>query len=171
MKLSTKNIHGFTVVELLIVIVVIGIIAAISIVGYNGVANRSATAKRDSDVALLYKAILAARQNTGIALRFITGSAWSIGSCSTSSGNPGNIEPRDLDRTHVCWVRYYAILDTVGEAAKMDLTPLRTGDARGNPYMLDENEGESCGSDAMFAYTGNATATTVVRTIPRLAPC
>lgn len=32
---------GFTIVELLIVIVVIGILAAISIVAYNGIQNRS----------------------------------------------------------------------------------------------------------------------------------
>lgn len=170
-KQTTKRMSGFTVVELLIVIVVIGIIAAIAIVGYNSVASRSAIAKRDNDVALLSKAILAARQNTGLALRYITLSAWSVGSCSPSSGNPGNVEPRELDTTHPCWVRYYAILDNIGQAARIDLTPLRAGDARGNPYMLDENEGENCGIDTVFAFTGNGAAVTSVRTIPRLAPC
>ncbi len=33
--------HGFTIVELLIVIVVIGILAAITIVAYNGIQNRA----------------------------------------------------------------------------------------------------------------------------------
>lgn len=36
-----KNKHGFTIVELLIVIVVIGILAAITIVAFNGVQNRA----------------------------------------------------------------------------------------------------------------------------------
>ncbi len=36
-----KNNSGFTIVELLIVIVVIAILAAISIVAYNGVQNRA----------------------------------------------------------------------------------------------------------------------------------
>ena len=43
-----KTTSGFTIVELLIVIVVIGILAAITIVAYNGVQNRArATALAD----------------------------------------------------------------------------------------------------------------------------
>jgi prepilin-type N-terminal cleavage/methylation domain-containing protein len=38
---NTKNEKGFTIVELLIVIVVIGILAAITIVAYNGVQSRA----------------------------------------------------------------------------------------------------------------------------------
>lgn len=40
-NLSIKRQTGFTIVELLIVIVVIGILAAITIVAYNGVQNRA----------------------------------------------------------------------------------------------------------------------------------
>ena len=38
---SVKRERGFTIVELLIVIVVIGILAAITIVAYNGITNRA----------------------------------------------------------------------------------------------------------------------------------
>jgi len=51
------NRKGFTVVELLIVIVVIGILAAITIVAYNGIQNRANDAAVQSDVAALVKKI------------------------------------------------------------------------------------------------------------------
>lgn len=48
---------GFTIVELLIVIVVIGILAAITIVAYNGVQQRARDSERQSDVSAITKAL------------------------------------------------------------------------------------------------------------------
>ena len=48
---------GFTIVELLIVIVVIGILAAITIVAYNGIQQRGRDAQRKSDIAQIAKAM------------------------------------------------------------------------------------------------------------------
>ncbi|MBC7459381.1 prepilin-type N-terminal cleavage/methylation domain-containing protein [Candidatus Saccharibacteria bacterium] len=45
-----KQTHGFTIVELLIVIVVIGILAAITIVAFNGVQARALNARVQSDI-------------------------------------------------------------------------------------------------------------------------
>ena len=49
-KYNSKTFPAFTIVELLIVIVVIGILAAITIVAYNGVQSRAHDAKRKSDL-------------------------------------------------------------------------------------------------------------------------
>lgn len=49
-KNSSRIIDGFTIVELLVVIVIIGILASITIVSYNGVASRAKVAAIKSDL-------------------------------------------------------------------------------------------------------------------------
>lgn len=48
---------GFTIVELLIVIVVIAILAAISIVAYNGIQQRARDSQRKNDLSQIVKAL------------------------------------------------------------------------------------------------------------------
>ena len=50
-----KSTSGFTIVELLIVIVVIAILAAISIVSYTGIQQSARDSKRKSDLELIVK--------------------------------------------------------------------------------------------------------------------
>ncbi len=50
-----RTLSGFTIVELLIVIVVIGILAAITIVAYNGIQNRSYDTTIQNDISALSK--------------------------------------------------------------------------------------------------------------------
>lgn len=60
-----KNKHGFTVVELLIVIVVIGILATLTIISYNGVPNQAYDASVKNDLANMAKKLsVAALKNS-----------------------------------------------------------------------------------------------------------
>lgn len=56
-KRSAVRASGFTIVELLIVIVIIAILAAITIVAYNGIQQRARDTQRKSDVANIVKAL------------------------------------------------------------------------------------------------------------------
>lgn len=58
-SVSKTKTNGFTIVELLIVIVVIAILAAITIVAYNGIQARARDTRRANDIAQIKKALLA----------------------------------------------------------------------------------------------------------------
>ncbi len=73
--------RGFTIVELLIVIVIIGILAALVIVAYNGIQQRARDTKRKQDLALISKAI--SLYNTDF------GTPVGVGSGCGASGNGG----------------------------------------------------------------------------------
>ncbi len=60
-----KTTSGFTIVELLIVIVVIAILAAISVVAYTGIQQRARDSQRRSDLSALAKAYAIYRIDNG----------------------------------------------------------------------------------------------------------
>lgn len=57
--------RGFTIVELLIVIVVIAVLAAITIVAYNGITNRAKDTENKADATSLLKVTEAISADTG----------------------------------------------------------------------------------------------------------
>lgn len=160
---------GFTIVELLIVIVVIGILAAITIVSFNGVTTKANNTKIASDLSQLKKAIIVARDAKSSVLMDITGSGFSYANCTAkSAGTDFSSLPKDSDP---CWVSYLNVLKKVSDASGINVSNLV--DPWGRPYYIDENEGESkgCGTDTIAAYTnpfpgGASTASTSYTPIP-----
>lgn len=65
-KMISIKQAGFTIVELLIVIVVIGILAAITIVAFNGVQSRARDSARTNDIKSIQKALELYRVDNGI---------------------------------------------------------------------------------------------------------
>lgn len=57
-RIMPKKAYGFTIVELLIVIVIIAILAAITVVAYNGLQARANDSERISDLNAMSKALM-----------------------------------------------------------------------------------------------------------------
>jgi prepilin-type N-terminal cleavage/methylation domain-containing protein len=120
MKLRGRQHSGFTIVELLIVIVVIAILAAITIVAFNGVQERARVTKANSELATLQKAVMVARISQDKVLKDIT-----LSNCTRCGIIP-----------------YATALDRIAAASSTNLDAIKAGDPWGNPYGIDENEGE-----------------------------
>lgn len=149
MMLLRRN-HGFTIVELLIVIVVIAILAAITIIAYNGIQDRTRQSKIDSDLTLLGKAVHAARTSSGDKVfGVITNNAWTAGGCIT--GVSVGTDLASLPQTHACWVSYNSALNALSNASGINVRGLV--DPWNRPYFIDENETASgaCGHRRLYA--------------------
>ncbi len=133
--------YGFTIVELLIVIVVIAILASISVVAYNGIQDRSRNSKVAADISQIVKAVQLARTSRDLVLINITGVGCTRCTCPYSVGDTTPYS--QLPKTHNCWVAYNNTLTAISNASGVNLSGLRDGDPWGSPYQIDENELEN----------------------------
>jgi type II secretion system protein G len=95
MKVWAQKQKGFTIVELLVVIVVIGILASISVVSYNGVQKRARDSARDSAVRTIRLAMEVYKSDANV-YPSITGVA--AGSGSNISGLTSSLVPTYISK-------------------------------------------------------------------------
>lgn len=119
--------RGFTIVELLIVIVVIGILAAITIVAYNGIQGRARDSQRLSDMKTIMKALEIYKTNNGAypgPISTPNASAWEVSTNGTSATN------------------FLSALVSNNGVSKIPVDPINTGNpANLNPaYNVNEYE-------------------------------
>src|SRR5476651_2591158 len=81
------NSSGFTIVELLVVIVVIGILAAITIVSYTGISNKASIASLQSDLENASKILKLDQINSSTSIFPATLAQANSGRGITSSGS------------------------------------------------------------------------------------
>lgn len=87
-KRINQRASGFTIVELLIVIVVIGILAAIVIVAFNGISARATFTKAQSELSSINKALAAYNTQKGAyPATAVPGTAVWVYSCESGAAN------------------------------------------------------------------------------------
>lgn len=169
---------GFTIAELMIVIAVIGILAAISLVAYNGVQDRARQSKINNDLSELQRAINSARALKRTTLAGITGATSSTNSSTNCISASATSELAALSQSSACWTTYNAALAAISDASGVNVKGMV--DPWGNPYSIQEKEGvvaaTPCQKDILGAYPhprtqGSATVTSRIDLDYSLSSC
>lgn len=144
--------RGFTIVELLVVIVVIAILVAITIVAYNNFTYRAQRSAALAELNQLKKTILMAQTQSGKSLREIAATepaVWGGTSNATYGGASDGIDhpcPPDMtdvkaaDTSNECAIVYSRMIDRLASLVGATLTSLKDGDPWGWPYVIDDEE-------------------------------
>lgn len=163
MKILTTQHKGFTVVEMLIVIVVLGILATITSIAYGSIQEKGRQKKMDADIQTIVSAIKTARSNTAKNLITITGSNFTGYGCTIKTAGTDLATLPDSDE---CILRYKTNLQLIAAASGATLGDIR--DPWGRPYYIDENEGESggCSKDTVAAFARPLSGSNLYSTTP-----
>lgn len=151
---------GFTLVEILVVVTIVGILVSLTYMAYGEYKKRAMYASAQNDISQIVAAIKLARTNNKSSpLHVITGKGYpgatgqdamtSMACYGAGDGglNAGNVEPKTLPPADNCWVVYKESLDKISTASGVNLDKFKKGDPFGNPYYIGENESKFHMSD------------------------
>src|SRR5690349_12435808 len=130
-KLNNQSERGFTIVELLIVVVVIAILAAITIVSYNGITNRANQSSAKSAATTVQKKIELYQGEVGnypITQAALSGDqSKSYYVASTTFGSADPVTTSGSAQQGTKYVRVQACISTGSTVTASTITGIRIG--------------------------------------------
>ncbi len=144
---SRVKLKGFTIIELLVVIVTLGILAGITAVSYRGIRERGDEARRQEDFAKIIDAIKGTRTKTGTTLTgSMNGLSVSLNNCSAEI----DFRKERVRQTNDCFRHYHNLFNELERVSGVDLSRVRDGDGKNRPYIIEMREGvngNNCDAD------------------------
>ena len=132
--MTRQQFRGFTIVELLIVVVVIGILASITLIAFGGVQAKARDSQRLQDIKTIVKALELYKTNNGIypdEISTTNGGGWEVTTDGTSATN------------------FLSALISSGVVSKVPLDPRNIGDSSG---VLNSLSASWSGNNQMYFY-------------------
>ena len=163
-----KSEAGFTLIEILVVVLIIGVLAAIAVPMFLNQRTAANTASQQSDMRQLTSAIKVAQTKGPTTLFNITKDVYSFNECAGPYQDPVT-----LPRTHTCWVKNFNNLKAISAASGVNIDNLV--DPYGRPYYLNANELEQSQTDCrndLVGYWGstyNGSAPPTLITLPMVS--
>ena len=144
-----KSRSGFTLVELFIVIVIIGVLSAVTTVAYSGLMTRAQNTKIKADISLLKKVAMSAREANSKPLGGFLSGCGGGGESACCLGS-GNIDLTSESTAPQCWQAWKQNLSALSAGTGASLSNMV--DPWGQPYIIETQEAAgSCRQDSIYA--------------------
>lgn len=150
---------GFTIIELLVVITIIGVLVSIVLAALGNARDRAKLASAKSDLHQIIEAAISAQGENGTVLMYVTGNNCTFCTPDQACGNGKDL--RNIPETNNCYSNWISSLARIQEKSLVYQGIDRfKRDPWGSPYLLDENEREGdasgAGPDCRFDEIGTA---------------
>jgi prepilin-type N-terminal cleavage/methylation domain-containing protein len=135
-----KTSKAFTLVEVLIVIVVIGILAGLASNSYSTIRRKARYVKVDNDLKFIAKAIDTARLNSGKSLIGVSGLTGTLETPDAHCGSWTGARVK-YPLTDDCWNEMNSFFTVLENATGENFSEIKKGDPWGYSYMVWVTEG------------------------------
>jgi prepilin-type N-terminal cleavage/methylation domain-containing protein len=132
-----KGSRGFTIIELIVVIAIIGALSSVVLASVTGARDKAKVSAASQGVVQIAQAVEAARINSGETMEQMTGNEWTMGPCAYV---PDTKLVTDSSDCYKAMLNGFNIINNDSDGMLKPYLNSGIRDPWGSPYMWDENE-------------------------------